>query len=51
MADIKGAIDKRHDIVHRNGKTVHGQTVNVVMEDVVRLIELVDTTTSTLQAN
>lgn len=44
MADIKSAIEKRHDIVHRNGKTVQGTTVNVAMEDVEKLIELVDST-------
>ncbi|PKG96415.1 hypothetical protein CXF92_01070 [Pseudomonas sp. Choline-3u-10] len=44
MADLKSAIEKRHDIVHRNGKTVQGKTVSVVMEDVEQLIELVDFT-------
>lgn len=44
MADIKSAIEKRHDIVHRNGKTVQGTTVNVAMADVEKLIELVDST-------
>ncbi len=44
MADLKGAVEKRHDIVHRNGKTVRGKTVNVTMADVEKLIELVDST-------
>ncbi|HGE6964886.1 TPA: HEPN/Toprim-associated domain-containing protein [Pseudomonas aeruginosa] len=44
MAALKSAVEKRHDIVHRNGKTVQGKTVNVAMEDVEQLIELVDST-------
>jgi len=44
MADLKSAIEKRHDIVHRNGKSVQGKTVDVTMEDVEQLIELVDAT-------
>jgi len=44
MADLKSAVEKRHDIVHRNGKTVQGKTVNVAMADVEKLIELVDFT-------
>lgn len=42
MADLMSAVEKRHDIVHRNGKTVQGKTINVTMKDVEQLIELVD---------
>jgi hypothetical protein len=44
MADLKKAVEARHDIVHRNGKTTQGKAVEVSMQDVERLIELVDTT-------
>ncbi|KTB94081.1 hypothetical protein AO073_11050 [Pseudomonas syringae ICMP 11293] len=44
MADLVSAVGKRHDIVHRNGKTAQGKTINVTMKDVVQLIELVDST-------
>lgn len=42
MAELKRVIEKRHDIVHRNGKTVQGKTVHVTMADVEKLIELVN---------
>lgn len=44
MADLKKAVEARHDIVHRNGKTTQGKVIEVSMQDVERLIELVDTT-------
>lgn len=44
MADLKVAILKRHDIVHRNGKTVHGVNVTITSEDLKKLIEVVNST-------
>lgn len=44
MADIKRSVEYRHDIIHRNGKTVQGKLVNVTMTDVQNLIRLIDTT-------
>lgn len=44
MADLKKAVENRHDIVHRNGKTAQGKVVSVTMEEVSSLIELVDVT-------
>ncbi|WP_367239167.1 HEPN/Toprim-associated domain-containing protein [Pseudomonas fulva] len=42
MADLKAAILKRHDIVHRNGKTVHGVNVIITSEDLKKLIGTVN---------
>lgn len=44
LPNLKRAIENRHDIVHRNGKTVHGQIVDISMKDVKDLIELVNAT-------
>lgn len=44
MADLKKAVEARHDIVHRNGKTTQGKSVEMSMQGVERLIVLVDTT-------
>lgn len=44
MAELKKAVEVRHDIIHRNGKTTQGKAIEVSMQDVVRLIEVVDTT-------
>ena len=44
MEDLKKAVEARHDIVHRNGKTTQGKAVEMSMQDVERLLELVDAT-------
>ncbi|KAB0669050.1 hypothetical protein F6V30_14545 [Oryzomonas sagensis] len=44
MVDLKKAVEARHDIVHRNGKTTQGKVVEMNMQDVERLVELVDAT-------
>ncbi|GHV03636.1 hypothetical protein AGMMS50229_03260 [Campylobacterota bacterium] len=42
IGSIFTAIDKRHDIVHRNGKTVSGDEVCIEQHDVVSLISTVN---------
>lgn len=44
LADLKRALDLRHDIVHRNGKSIAGTVVDISVSDVNGLIELVDRT-------
>src|SRR5690606_23829201 len=44
IADLKSAVENRHNIVHRNGKTVQGKAIDVTMEDVEKLIKLVVST-------
>jgi hypothetical protein len=41
VPDLKSAVIKRHDIVHRNGKSANGQMLNVTSEDVSELLSLV----------
>ncbi|WP_105680127.1 HEPN/Toprim-associated domain-containing protein [Cronobacter dublinensis] len=38
---LNRAVIKRHDIVHRNGKSTNGQTIHVTSEHVIDLLELV----------
>lgn len=44
ISDLKAAVENRHNIVHRNGKTPQGKSIDVSMEDVGTLIELVRST-------
>ena len=44
LPELKQAVENRHDIVHRNGKTVQGNSIDVSMDDVENLICLVDKT-------
>lgn len=44
MSDLKMAVENRHDIVHRNGKTTQGKSIEVSMVDVMEVIELVEST-------
>lgn len=44
LFELKQAVDNRHDIVHRNGKTTQGNSIDVSMDDVENLITLVDKT-------
>jgi hypothetical protein len=44
MAELQIAVEKRHDIVHRNGKTIQDKAIIITMQDVENLIELVDST-------
>ena len=44
IAELKKAVERRHDIVHRNGKTSEGKLLEVTMDDVAKLIEVVDAT-------
>ncbi|ENP8338787.1 hypothetical protein ACEI10_000011 [Vibrio harveyi] len=41
LSKLRPLIFMRHDIVHRNGKKIDGNIVNVSQQDVVELIELV----------
>lgn len=41
LLDLKTAVIKRHDIVHRNGKAANGQMLNVTNADVSELLRLV----------
>lgn len=41
VAQLNENVDKRHDIVHRNGKTKDGSMIYISKEDVEELIELV----------
>lgn len=41
VAQLNKSVDKRHDIVHRNGKTKDGSMIYISKEDVEELIELV----------
>lgn len=38
---LKGKVDIRHDIVHRNGKDVNGTPIEITGKDIVELIDLV----------
>lgn len=38
--DLENAINQRHDIVHRNGRTKEGDTVNVGFNEVMNLADL-----------
>lgn len=42
LAELKCAVDNRHDIVHRNGKDTTDNTLWITMIDVSSLINLVD---------
>lgn len=44
MSELKKAVENRHDIVHRNGKTTQGKSIEVTMDNVKEVIELVDST-------
>lgn len=44
LPSLKQAVENRHDIVHRNGKTVHGKSIVVTMDNVTNLITLVHKT-------
>ena len=35
--DLVSAVEKRHDIVHRNGKTKDGKEVEISKEDVINM--------------
>ncbi|NQZ50614.1 MAG: hypothetical protein HRT95_10680 [Moritella sp.] len=41
ISELSTAVDIRHDIVHRNGKSTDGSIVIVSQQDVVNLLELV----------
>ncbi|WP_312976317.1 HEPN/Toprim-associated domain-containing protein [Atlantibacter hermannii] len=41
VPELNRAVIKRHDIVHRNGKSTNGQTIHVTSEHVIDLVELV----------
>ncbi|MGM7446896.1 HEPN/Toprim-associated domain-containing protein [Idiomarina sp. ST20R2A10] len=41
LSTLRPSVSIRHDIVHRNGKKVDGFSVNVLQQDVRKLIELV----------
>ena len=42
LGDLNRAIMKRHDIVHRNGKTISGEEIWITKQDVTTLIEKVE---------
>ncbi len=44
MKDLINAVDIRHDVIHRNGKTTKGQPVDIALADVAQLLDLVDFT-------
>nr|WP_162096488.1 HEPN domain-containing protein [Enterobacter mori] len=41
VSELNRAVIKRHDIVHRNGRSPNGQSINVTRENVMELINLV----------
>lgn len=44
ISELISAIDIRHDIVHRNGKSVNSKKINITMRNVENLIKLIDLT-------
>jgi hypothetical protein len=44
LPELRKAINRRHDIVHRNGKSTDGHSIELTICDVEKLITLVDET-------